>query len=48
MPETAGRNFAKLNIMLEKRVGARKFKKTEVNVFEIEVHGNIISVAVDR
>jgi SP family general alpha glucoside:H+ symporter-like MFS transporter len=34
MPEPRGRSFAELDLLFEKRVSARKFAKTEVNVFE--------------
>ena len=37
-----------LDVLFEKRVSARKFKKTEVDVFEIQVRGDIVEEAERR
>ncbi len=34
IPEPRGRSFAELDLLFEKRVSARKFSKTKVDVFE--------------
>jgi hypothetical protein len=42
LPEPKDRKFHELNILFEHRLSARKFKKTQVDVFRGE------SIAVDR
>lgn len=37
MPEPRGRTFAELDLLFERHVPARKFAKTEVDVFEESV-----------
>lgn len=38
IPEPAGRTFAELDLLFEQRVSARKFAKTQVDVFDEQVH----------
>ncbi|THZ88575.1 putative MFS alpha-glucoside transporter [Aureobasidium pullulans] len=45
VPEPSGRTFAELDLLFEKRISARKFAKTQVDVFadsveKVEVHHN--------
>jgi MFS transporter, SP family, general alpha glucoside:H+ symporter len=42
VPEPSGRTFAELDILFERRVSARKFKKTNVDAFEETVEGGAI------
>ena len=42
VPEPSGRTFAELDLLFERGVSARKFKKTEVNAFEEKVEGGAI------
>ena len=39
VPEPAGRTFAELDLLFERKVPARKFKSTQIDVFEEEVEG---------
>ena len=39
IPEPSGRTFAELDILFERGVSARKFKKTDVDAFEERVEG---------
>jgi SP family general alpha glucoside:H+ symporter-like MFS transporter len=34
LPETKGRSFAEINVLFETNVSARKFSKTDVNLFD--------------
>lgn len=34
MPEPSGRTFAELDLLFERKVSARKFATTDVNVFD--------------
>jgi len=45
VPEPAGRSFAELDLLFERKIPARKFASTEVNVFELEVHGDLVEQA---
>lgn len=46
VPEPAGRSFAELDLLFEKKVSARKFASTQVNVFdETDVHGGVLDQA---
>lgn len=42
VPEPAGRTFAELDILFERRISARKFTKTKVDAFEETVEGGAI------
>ncbi|PGH27014.1 hypothetical protein AJ80_01199 [Polytolypa hystricis UAMH7299] len=42
LPEPRGRTFAEMDVLFEKKVGARKFESTQVNVFEEEVGGDVL------
>ncbi|EEP75381.1 hypothetical protein UREG_00227 [Uncinocarpus reesii 1704] len=42
VPEPQGRSFAELDLLFERKVSARKFATTHVDVFEEEVEGNVI------
>jgi len=42
VPEPSGRTFAELDLLFEKRVSARKFAKTEVNVFDETVDSDVL------
>jgi SP family general alpha glucoside:H+ symporter-like MFS transporter len=42
VPEPAGRTFAELDLLFERRVSARKFKETNVDAFEETVEGGAI------
>lgn len=48
LPEPAGRSFAELDLLFERKVSARKFASTTVNVFEVEVHGGLIEKAQEE
>ncbi|KAL0472557.1 MFS maltose permease [Neurospora intermedia] len=39
LPEPKGRTFAELDILFEKKVTARKFRKTKVDPFDLRSHG---------
>lgn len=43
VPEPRGRTFAQLDVLFERKVAARKFAKTRVDVFEEEVDVKIVS-----
>ena len=43
LPEPRGRSFAELDVLFEHKVPARKFAKTEVDVFEESVEGGVMS-----
>ncbi|KAG9620777.1 hypothetical protein KCU64_g21617, partial [Aureobasidium melanogenum] len=46
VPEPSGRTFAELDLLFEKKISARKFSKTQVDVFadsleeKVEIHHN--------
>jgi SP family general alpha glucoside:H+ symporter-like MFS transporter len=42
VPEPSGRSFAELDLLFERGVSARKFKKTEVNVFAEIVDDDVL------
>ncbi|KAK3117747.1 hypothetical protein LTR53_000557 [Teratosphaeriaceae sp. CCFEE 6253] len=43
VPEPRGRTFAELDLLFERRVSARRFAKTDVDVFSETVDGSVIS-----
>ncbi|CAL5869663.1 uncharacterized protein PFLUO_LOCUS3893 [Penicillium psychrofluorescens] len=43
VPEPRGRSFAELDLLFERKVGARKFASTEVDVFEETVEEGVIN-----
>jgi SP family general alpha glucoside:H+ symporter-like MFS transporter len=43
IPEPAGRTFAELDLLFERKVSARKFASTEVDVFDETVDKSILS-----
>ncbi|KAK1829134.1 general substrate transporter [Podospora conica] len=43
IPEPTGRSFAELDMLFEKKVSARKFDKTEVNVFEEKIDDSVLA-----
>lgn len=43
VPEPAGRSFAELDLLFERRVSARKFAKTKVDVFDESVEGAVLN-----
>ena len=43
VPEPRGRTFAELDLLFERKVSARKFAKTEVDVFDETVDGSVVS-----
>jgi SP family general alpha glucoside:H+ symporter-like MFS transporter len=43
IPEPRGRTFAELDLLFERKVSARKFAKTAVDVFEETVDEGVIS-----
>ncbi len=43
VPEPRGRSFAELDILFEKKVPARKFQTTEVDVFTESVEGGVMA-----
>ncbi|KAG9774115.1 sugar transporter family protein, partial [Aureobasidium melanogenum] len=45
VPEPAGRSFAELDLLFERRVPARKFATTKVDVFDLDVHGDVLDQA---
>ena len=47
LPEPAGRTFADLDILFERRVGAREFEKTKVDVFHEKVDEKIMNTYDD-
>jgi MFS transporter, SP family, general alpha glucoside:H+ symporter len=42
IPEPSGRTFAELDLLFERKVPARKFKSTKIDVFEEEVKGGAV------
>lgn len=48
LPEPRGRTFAELDLLFERKVSARKFASTEVDVFDEGVDGSVVSSAKDR
>ncbi|KAG9242028.1 general substrate transporter [Calycina marina] len=48
LPEPSGRSFAELDLLFERGISARKFVKTEVDVFEVEVHERILQQYDDK
>lgn len=42
VPEPSGRSFAELDLLFERGISARKFKKTEVNVFAENVNDDVL------
>ena len=43
VPEPRGRTFAELDLLFERKVSARKFATTEVDVFDETVDGSVVS-----
>lgn len=39
LPEPRGRTFAELDVLFERKVNARKFEKTKIDVFQEDVSG---------
>lgn len=48
IPEPSGRTFAELDLLFERKVSARKFATTEIDVFDVEVHGEKMDMAEDK
>ncbi|KAI1463895.1 sugar transporter [Daldinia caldariorum] len=48
VPEPAGRTFAELDLLFEKKVSARKFASTDVDVFAEHVEGTVLSNYQDQ
>lgn len=48
VPEPAGRTFAELDILFERKTSARKFKQTRVDAFEESVQGGAIQVYEEK
>ncbi|KAI2778524.1 sugar transporter [Daldinia loculata] len=48
VPEPAGRTFAELDLLFEKKVSARKFASTNVDVFAEHVEGAVLSSYHDQ
>ena len=42
VPEPSGRSFAELDLLFERKVPARKFATTKVDVFEEDIHAHVI------
>ncbi|KAK5119293.1 hypothetical protein LTR85_007649 [Meristemomyces frigidus] len=47
VPEPRGRTFAELDLLFERKVPARKFAKTEVDVFDETVDGSVLNKMKD-
>lgn len=43
IPEPRGRTFAELDLLFERKISARNFAKTEVDVFDEAVDGSVIN-----
>lgn len=43
VPEPRGRTFAELDLLFERKVSARKFAKTEVDVFDETVDDSVVA-----
>lgn len=43
LPEPRGRTFAELDVLFEKKIGARKFASTEVDVFHESVEDKVMN-----
>ncbi|KAF2766103.1 trehalose transporter [Teratosphaeria nubilosa] len=43
VPEPRGRTFAELDLLFERRISARKFAQTEVDVFDETAEGSVLS-----
>ncbi|KAI1136260.1 putative MFS alpha-glucoside transporter [Hypoxylon sp. FL0543] len=48
VPEPAGRTFAELDLLFEKKVSARKFASTDVDVFAEHVEGSVMQTYKDQ
>lgn len=42
VPEPRGRSFAELDLLFERRVSARKFESTQVDVFDEDVDSSVV------
>jgi SP family general alpha glucoside:H+ symporter-like MFS transporter len=43
LPEPRGRSYAELDVLFEKKIPARKFEKTEVDVFHEHVEDKVVT-----
>jgi SP family general alpha glucoside:H+ symporter-like MFS transporter len=48
VPEPSGRSFAELDLLFERKISARKFASTNVDVFHVEVRDDIIHQYEDK
>lgn len=48
MPEPAGRTFAELDLLFEKKISARKFASTNVDVFAEHIGGDVMNKYKDQ
>jgi len=48
IPEPAGRTFAELDLLFERKISARNFASTSVDVFGMNVHGGIMDKAEEK
>ena len=48
IPEPAGRTFAELDLLFEKRISARNFAKTKVDVFDESVQDGALMSQYER
>lgn len=48
VPEPAGRSFAELDLLFEHKVSARNFATTDVDVFGVDVRGDVLDQAEKR
>ena len=48
VPEPSGRSFAELDLLFERKVSARKFATTEVDVFNVQVKEDTIHQYEDK
>lgn len=45
LPEPKGRTFAELDVLFEKRVSARKFKETDVDLYSVDIDSRAAELA---
>ncbi|KAM5456808.1 hypothetical protein MaudCBS49596_001049 [Microsporum audouinii] len=48
LPEPQGRSFAELDVLFERKISARKFASTQVDVFNEEVAANVIDAYKEK
>jgi len=45
LPEPKGRTYAELDVLFEKRISARKFKETDVDLYSVDLDSTAAQLA---